>query len=73
MHFKDLARKGPKSPGIEVGRGVLDIRGMLETLLDLGYAYHVGLEFEKDMADPIPGAAESFGYIRGTLACMSSR
>ena len=41
-----------------------------EALLDIGYSHHVGLEYEKDMADPIPGAAESFGYIRGTLACM---
>jgi inosose dehydratase len=70
VHFKDLARKGPKSPGAEVGRGVLDVRGMLKALLDIGYSHHLGLEYEKDMADPIPGAAESFGYIRGTLACM---
>jgi inosose dehydratase len=70
VHFKDLARKGPKSPGAEVGRGVLDVRGMLKALLDIGYSHHLGLEYEKDMSDPIPGAAESFGYIRGTLACM---
>jgi sugar phosphate isomerase/epimerase len=70
VHFKDLARKGPKSPGAEVGRGVLDVRGMLKALLDIRFSHHLGLEYEKDMADPIPGAAESFGYIRGTLACM---
>jgi inosose dehydratase len=73
VHFKDLERKGPKSPGAEVGRGVLDIRGMLEALLEIGYTHHLGLEYEKDMADPIPGAAESFGYIRGVLACMGGR
>ena len=43
---------------------------MLKALLDIGYAHHVGLEYEKDMDDPIPGAAESFGFIRGTLACL---
>lgn len=73
VHFKDLASKDPKSRPIEVGRGVLDIRGMLQALLDIGYSYHVGLEHEKDMSDPIPGAAESFGYIRGTLASMGKR
>jgi inosose dehydratase len=73
VHFKDLAKKGPKSGGAEVGRGVLDVRGMLKALLDIGYTHHVGLEYEKDMNDPIPGAAESFGYIRGVLACMSNR
>ena len=74
MHLKDLAtREGKTRPVIELGRGVLDIRGMLKALLDIGYVYHVGLEHEKDMSDPIPGVAESFGYIRGTLAGMVNR
>jgi inosose dehydratase len=73
VHFKDLASKEPNSRSVEVGRGVLDVRGMLKALLDIGYGHHVGLEHEKDMNDPIPGAAESFGYIRGTLASMGSR
>ena len=66
VHFKDLATKEANSRPIEVGRGVLDVRGMLKALLDISYGHHVGLEHEKDMNDPIPGAAESFGYIRGT-------
>jgi inosose dehydratase len=70
LHIKDIAGKEGRSRPVEVGRGVLDVRGMLRALLDIGYQYHVGLEYEKDMNDPIPGAAESFGYIRGTLAAM---
>ena len=70
LHIKDIASKEGRSRPVEVGRGVLDIRGMLRALLDLGYAYHVGLEYEKDLKDPIPGAAESIGFIRGTLAAM---
>ena len=58
---------------VEVGGGVLDVRGMLKALLDIGYSHHVGLEHEKDMSDPIPGAAESFGYIRGTLSSLGNR
>jgi inosose dehydratase len=73
VHFKDLAGKERSSKPVEVGRGVLDVRGMLKALLDIAYAHHVGLEHEKDMNDPIPGAAESFGYIRGTLASMGGR
>ncbi len=73
VHFKDLSSEEGRSHPVEVGRGVLDIRGMLRTLLDLGYSYHVGLEHEKDMNDPIPGVAESIGYIRGTLAAMRER
>ena len=37
---------------------------------EVGFAGHVGLEHEKDMNDPLPGVAESIGYIRGTLASM---
>jgi sugar phosphate isomerase/epimerase len=70
LHIKDIASKEGKSRPVEVGRGVLDIRAMLRALLDIGYGYHVGLEYEKDLNDPIPGAAESIGYIRGTLAGM---
>ncbi len=70
LHIKDIAAKEGKSRPVEVGRGVLDVRAMLRALLDIGYAYHVGLEYEKDLNDPIPGAAESIGYIRGTLAAM---
>ncbi len=73
VHLKDLASKVGRSQPVEVGRGVLDVRGMLKALLDIGYSHHVGLEYEKDMNDPIPGVAESFGYIRGTLAGMVKR
>jgi inosose dehydratase len=72
VHFKDLTSKAGNARPVEVGRGVLDVRGMLKVLLDIGYSHHVGLEYEKDLNDPIPGAAESFGYIRGTLASMGN-
>lgn len=73
VHFKDLSSREGQSHPVEVGRGVLDIHGMLRTLLDIGYTHHVGLEYEKDMKDPIPGVAESIGYMRGTLAAMRDR
>lgn len=70
VHMKDLASKGPRARPIEVGRGVLDIRGILAALREVGFSGHVGLEHEKDMNDPLPGVAEGIGYIRGTLAAM---
>jgi sugar phosphate isomerase/epimerase len=70
MHMKDINGLDPKARPVEVGRGKLDVRGILQALIDVKFAYHVGLEFEKDMADPIPGAAESIGYIRGVLSDM---
>ena len=74
VHFKDLTSKEGKSRPVEVGRGrARCARNAQGTSWISATSYHVGLEHEKDMADPIPGAAESFGYIRGTLACMGHR
>jgi inosose dehydratase len=73
VHLKDLASRDAKAHVIEVGRGVLDIRGILRALRDVQFSGHVGLEHEKDMNDPLPGVAESIGYIRGTLAALRDR
>lgn len=70
VHLKDISSRQGRSRPVEVGRGVLDIRGILRALRDVGFAGHVGLEYEKDMNDPLAGVAESIGFIRGTLASM---
>jgi sugar phosphate isomerase/epimerase len=68
VHFKDIEAPSGRSRPVEVGRGVLDTRAILRALLDIKYTHLVGLEYEKDAKDPIPGAAESIGYVRGLLA-----
>jgi sugar phosphate isomerase/epimerase len=73
VHLKDLASKEGKSRPVEVGRGVLDVRGMLRALVDIKFAYHVGLEYEKDMQNPIPGAKESIDNIRKILSGLKVR
>jgi sugar phosphate isomerase/epimerase len=70
VHLKDLSVIEVKSRVCEVGRGVLDIRGILQALLDLKYSRLIGLEYEKDMNAPVPGIAESIGYVRGVLSSM---
>ena len=68
LHLKDLANITPKTANVEVGRGVLDIKGILAALLKIGYQYQAAFEYEKDANDPLPGLAESVGYVRGLLA-----
>jgi inosose dehydratase len=70
LHIKDIAVPSGGSKPVELGRGVLDLRGILRALLEIKYAHHIGLEFEKDLQDPIPGTAESIGYLKGLLAGM---
>jgi inosose dehydratase len=70
VHIKDVTASSADGGPIEVGRGVIDIPKFLRTLLKQGYAGTVSLEYEKDEKDPLPGAAESIGYIRGALAAI---
>lgn len=72
-HFKDIVSLGAKNAHVaevEVGRGVLDIRGMLVALLEDKYAGHVGFEHEKTAENPLPGLAESVGYTKGVISCI---
>lgn len=70
LHIKDIAVASGNSKPVELGRGVLDLKAILQALLDTKFAYHVGLEYEKDMKDPLAGVAESIGYLHGLLAAM---
>lgn len=50
FHIKDYDKgDGPKVPGITkvIGQGSMNVKGILKALLDIKYAGHVGLEYEK--------------------------
>jgi inosose dehydratase len=70
VHLKDISALGDKNTPIEGGRGILDSKSILAALLKIKYRGLVGFEYEKDGKDPIPGLAESVGYIKGLLAGM---
>lgn len=67
IHLKDITARQPRAGATEVGRGALDIPAILQALVTIRFAYHVGFEYEKDADDPLPGLAESVGYTRGIL------
>ena len=67
VHLKDVFNPQQRGPEVELGRGHLDVRGILEALAEINFAYHVGFEHEKDPKDPVPGLAESVGYAKGIL------
>ena len=69
-HLKDIAQISDKNNAAEMGRGILNIRAMLQALLDIKFAHHAGFEYEKDAKDPVPGLAESVGYCRGVMSCL---
>ena len=67
MHFKDLESGDINAKGVPVGTGVLPIVPLLRELIRSGYTGEVQLEYEVEPKDPLPGMAESLGFMRGTL------
>lgn len=67
MHLKNVTSATHDGKTCELGRGVIDIPAIVKTLRNIKYTGVCGLEYEKDMKDPLAGIAESIGYFRGVL------
>jgi inosose dehydratase len=70
IHIKDVSSADAKGSTVEIGRGVIDTAKLIKTLVKLKYSGAIHFEHEKDQKDPLPGVAESVGYIRGVLATL---
>jgi sugar phosphate isomerase/epimerase len=73
VHMKDtLSPAGDKKDkGVGLGFGRLDIRAIMAALLEIRFKGQVGLEYEIESEDPVPGMAQSYGYMRGMLAALA--
>jgi inosose dehydratase len=74
IHLKDsTAPVGARDDvPVEIGRGKVDQRAILTSLMEIQYRGTVWFEYEKDGNDPLPGLAESVGYVRGLLKGMGA-
>ena len=72
VHIKDVSASSKAGKTVEIGRGVIDMTGFLKTVVALNYAYTLDFEHEKDSDDPLPGVAESIGYVRGALKNLTA-
>jgi sugar phosphate isomerase/epimerase len=70
FHMKDVTAATPQGKATEVGKGVIDIVGVLRALVNIKWPYHVALEYEVKSDNPLPGVIESFAYMRGVLATI---
>jgi len=66
-HIKDVDKAEAEGTSVEIGRGIIDIPRVMKTLKKINYTGCLALEYEKDGDDPVPGLAESVGYIRGIM------
>ena len=73
VHLKDtLAAAGDRvDQPVGLGYGRLDIRSIIAALIQVRFRYQVGLEDETAAPDPVPGVAQSYGFMRGSLAALS--
>lgn len=67
MHMKDMDKAQPEGKPVEIGRGVIDIPKVVKMLKKINYQGSVAFEYEKDGDDPVPGLAESVGYVKGIM------
>jgi len=67
FHIKDVNRRDAKGTTVVMGKGVIDLPGVLKALLEMKYPGHVALEYENDTKDLVADVAECFAYIRKTL------
>lgn len=70
IHIKDVDKATDTGESLEIGRGIIDIPNILKTLQKINYQGHVAFEYEKDENDPMPGLAESVGYVRGVVVMI---
>src|SRR4051812_34798386 len=70
FHMKDVTAATAQGKETEVGKGVIDIVGVVRELLRIRFPYHVALEYEKNGKNPMPGVLESYAYLRGVIAAL---
>ena len=70
IHLKDVTEAVAEGKTCIIGRGVIDFQSFLAAVVKLGYQGTLALEYEAEGKDPLPGMAESIGYIKGILATL---
>ena len=73
MHLKDVTSATKDGKSLELGRGVIDVPGLVKALYKKGYTGYCSFEHEKDAADPLPGLAESIGYFNGVCNTVNPK
>jgi sugar phosphate isomerase/epimerase len=70
IHLKDVTGAFAEGETCIIGRGVIDFPAFLKSVVKLGYKGTLALEYEAEADDPLPGMAESVGYVKGILTTL---
>ena len=67
VHLKNVTDNTRKGGATPLPRGKIDLVAFVKALCEINYTGCCGLEYERDMSDPIVGIAECIGYFRGLM------
>ena len=67
LHIKDVSEAVKDGKAIELGRGVINFPALVKALNKIKFQGYCSFEYEKDMSDPVPGIAESVGFLKGVI------
>lgn len=70
IHLKDVTKAEADGRTCIIGRGVIDFPAFLKKVVKLEYKGTLALEYESEGNDPLPGMAESIGYVKGILTTL---
>ncbi len=70
LHIKDVTAATPEGKGTPLGRGVIDIPGLVRALVEVKFKGVAAFEYEEQPDDPLAGLAESVGYMKGVIASL---
>ena len=71
LHVKDLTDFSTSKSQVIIGKGKIDFPSIFRALLKINFAGHVGMEYEIDADNPLPGMLQSVAYMRGVLAGLA--
>lgn len=70
IHIWDVSEASREGKAVRPGNGVMDFEAILSTLINIGYAGSVSIEYGSEAENPVPAYIETKGYINGVLAAQ---
>ena len=67
IHLKDETEATDKGQTLVCGHGIIDFPAIIRALKQINYQGVIGFEYEAEGNDPLPGLAESVGFVRGVV------
>ncbi|MCL2116905.1 MAG: sugar phosphate isomerase/epimerase [Planctomycetaceae bacterium] len=67
IHLKDETEATEKGQTLVCGHGIIDFPAIIRALKRINYQGVISFEYEAEGKDPLPGLAESVGFIRGVI------